>query len=471
VADTATRAGGLDGYFGITERGSTVRTEVVAGFTTFMTMAYILFVNPAILGILPDREGTMLDPSSVLTVTALAAGILSIAMGAYARYPFALAAGLGLNAVVAFQLVAGNGLSWPEAMGVVVIEGIIILILVLTKFRQAVMEAVPLPLKHSIAVGIGLFIAIIGFVNGGLVTPGGEGGPPLQLGTFGELQGWPVFLFILGLFLIVLLYSRGIKGALLIGILLTTVIAVLINELFLDGAGFGEAARFGQIIDFPGGQDFELVGNFSFGFFAQMGVVAAILAVFTLMLADFFDTMGTVVGLGREAGALDTEGRLPNIGPVFIVDSAGAILGGAMSASSNTTYIESASGISEGARTGLASVVTGVLFLFAIFLSPLAAIIPAQATAPALVVVGFLMIRAVREIPWDDIEIAIPAFLTMVLMPFTYSITNGIGAGFVAYVFIKFARGRSKEVHPLMYVAAGAFVIYFSIFYVRDLLT
>jgi adenine/guanine/hypoxanthine permease len=473
----STRGRGLDGYFGITQRGSTVRTEVIAGLTTFMTMAYILFLNPIILSG-PDREGTTLAAPAVLTVTALAAGLTTLAMGAYAKYPFAIATGLGLNAVVAFQLVAGQGLTWPEAMGVVVTEGVIIFILVLTGFRQAVMEAVPLPLKQAIGVGIGLFIAIIGFVDAGFVTdtnvdtstlpPGALPPPPLRLGVDNQLRGWPVFIFIIGLFIIMWLFTRRMKGSLLIGILATTVIAVLINELFLDGEGFGLAAQLGTPVDMPDADNFALIGDFSFGYFAELGFVSAVLAVFTLMLSDFFDTMGTVIGLGREGNMLDAQGRLPGIDRVLQVDSAAAAVGGAFSASSNTTYIESASGIAEGGRTGLTSMVVGGLFLLAILFSPLAEIIPPQATAPALVVVGFLMITIVRDIPWGDLEMAIPAFLTMVVMPFTYSITNGIGAGFVSYVFIKLTRGKPRDVHPMMYVAAAAFVIYFGVFYVED---
>ncbi len=464
------RRGGLDGYFKITERGSSVRTELIAGVTTFMTMAYILFLNPLILSI-PDRTGYTLPPQAVLTVTALAAGITTLAMGVFANYPFAIAAGLGLNAVVAFQLVGGNQLTWPEAMGVVVMEGIIILILVLTKFRQAVMDAVPMPLKQAIAVGIGLFITIIGFVDAGFVTSTTLPVPPLQLGTGGELRGWPVLVFVFGLLLIIFLYTRRVRGSLLIGILASTALAVIVNELFMGGEGFQGKAYVGSIADFPAAENFSLIGDFSFGFFAQMGVLAALLAVFTLMLSDFFDTMGTAVGLGREAELLDANGRLPDIDRVLIVDSGAAALGGAFSASSNTTYIESASGIAEGGRTGLTAVVTAVLFLLAVLFSPLAEIIPLEAAAPALVLVGFLMITHVREIPWDDLELAIPAFLTIVLMPFTYSITNGIGAGFVSYVFIKLSRGRAGEVRPMMYVAAAAFVVYFGIFYVRFYLT
>jgi adenine/guanine/hypoxanthine permease len=470
------RRRGWESYFKIRERDTTVRTELIAGLTTFMTMAYILFVNPNILTALPDSTGTQLDRAAVLTVTALAAGLACLAMGLFANYPFAIAAGLGLNAVVAFELVGIRGLSWEEAMGVVVVEGIVILILVLTKFRQAVMEAVPLPLKHAIAVGIGLFIAIIGFVDGGFVTspdtaPPRGAGPALQLGTNAKLQGWPVAIFIIGLLLIIFLYTRRVRGALLIGILATTVLAVVINEAFLDGQGFGEQAQYGGIAEIPGGDNFELIGNFSFGFFAALGWITAILVVFSIMLSDFFDTMGTAVGLAGEANLLTPEGKIPDVDRVLMVDSGAAAVGGAFSASSNTTYIESASGIAEGGRTGLTAVIVGVLFLLSVFFAPLAEIIPLQATAPALVVVGFLMMTQVRRVPWDDFELSIPAFLTMVVMPYTYSITNGIGAGFISYVFIKLVRGKAGQVHPMMYIAAAAFLIYFGIIYVEDWLT
>ncbi len=473
MADTAVkRRGGLDGYFHITERGSTVRTEVIAGLTTFMTMAYILFLNPIILNTLPDRNGLQLSIPQVLTVTALAAGITTLAMGAYANYPFAIAAGLGLNAVVTFQLVGAYQLTWPEAMGIVVLEGLIILVLVLTKFRQAVMEAVPLPLKLAIGAGIGLFITIIGFVDAGFVTSTSLPVPPLQLGTGNELRGWPILVFVVGLLLIIFLYTRGVKGSLLIGILAATILAVIVNEAFMDGEGFGSAANFGSVVDIPSADNFSLIGDFSlFGAFAQIGIISTVLAIFTLMLSDFFDTMGTAIGLGREAGLLDAEGRLPDTDKVLLVDSAAAAVGGAFSASSNTTFIESAAGIADGGRTGLTAIVVGVLFLLSVFLSPLAEMVPIQAAAPALVIVGFLMLSVVREIPWDDLELAIPAFLTIVLMPFTYSITNGIGAGFVTFVFIKLARGKAGDVHPMMWVSSAAFVLYFGIFYVRDFLT
>jgi AGZA family xanthine/uracil permease-like MFS transporter len=462
----------LDRFFGIAQSGSTIRTEVVAGLTTFMTMAYILFVNPSVLGAVTDPEGTKLAFPLVLTATALAAGLSTLAMGLLANYPFAIAAGLGLNAVVAFQLVAGSRLTWPEAMGVIVVEGLIITLLVLTGFREAVMNAIPLSLKKAIGVGIGLFIAFIGFINSGFVGKPEAPGLLVELGRGGELQGLPVAVFVAGLLFTGYLVARGVRGGLLIGILGTTALAILANELMAGGRAWRSVgpgvARFpNRIVALPTAENFGLLGDFSFGFVARLGVAGAILAVFTIMLADFFDTMGTVVGLGAKAGFLDAGGRLPRIKRVLLVDSAAAAVGGAFSASSNTTYIESAAGISEGGRTGLVSAVVGVLFLVSMFAWLLADVIPPQATAPALIIVGFLMMEMVREIPWEDFEVSIPAFLTMVVMPFTFSITNGIGAGFISYTVIKLLRGEGREVHWMMYGSTLGFVIYFAIHYVR----
>ena len=448
----------IERRFTLRERGTTVRTEVIAGLTTFMTMAYILFVNPQILG------AGGLDFAQVLTVTALVAGVMTIAMGAVANYPFAIASGLGLNAVVAFQLIGAEGLTPPEAMGVVVTEGIIITILVLTGFREAVLNAIPVELKRAIGAGIGLFITIIGFANSGLVVAGQEGGPVLQRGN---IDSGNVAVFVIGLLFTAWLVARRVKGALLYGIVGTTVLAIIFNAV--SGGSLwanGIATVPTQVVAAP---DFSLLGDFSFGFFAKMGALAALLAVFTLMLADFFDTMGTAIALGGEAGFLDERNRLPRMNRVLLVDSVAALAGGAASASSATTYIESASGISEGGRTGLASVVTGVLFLLALFFSPLAGVIPPEATAPALIIVGFFMMSVVRDLPWDDFTVAIPAFLTMVVMPFNYSITDGIGWGFVSYTVIKLLMGRFRDVHWMLALSSLAFVVYFAIDPIRRL--
>jgi len=454
MAATTSNPSALERRFGLRERGTTVRTEVVAGITTFMTMAYILFVNPTILG-----GPTGLPFAQVLTVTALVAGVMTIAMGGVANYPFAIASGLGLNAVVAFQLVGSQGLTFPEAMGVVVAEGLLITLLVLTGFREAVLDAIPLELKKAIGAGIGLFITLIGFATAGVVVQGS--GTPLALGSFDSVR---VGVFVVGLLLTAVLVARGIKGALLFGILGTTLLAIMANLLSGGEAWLEVGPGVAQVpIDIVALPDFSLLGQFSFGFVAKLGVIAAVLAVFTLMLADFFDTMGTAIALGNEAGFLDDDQRLPGANRVLLVDSLAAVAGGAASASSATTYIESASGISEGGRTGLASIVTGLLFLLALFFSPLAGVIPAEATAPALVLVGFLMLSVLRELPWNNVAVAIPAFLTMVTMPFTYSITNGIGAGFVSYTVLRLVGGGARDVHWLMLLSSVAFVLYFAI--------
>jgi AGZA family xanthine/uracil permease-like MFS transporter len=425
-------------------------------------MAYILFVNPQILS---GGNGDLFGP--LLTVTALVAGVMTIAMGAFANYPFAIASGLGLNAVVAFQLVGAEGLSLPEAMGVVVAEGILITILVLTGFREAVLNAIPLELKKAIGAGIGLFITIIGFANSGVVIAGQAGGPVL---TRGNVASATIAVFVIGLLFTAFLLARRVPGALLFGILATTVLAIIVNAA--NGGGLWEHVGPGVAkvpSDVLAAPNFSLLGDFSFGFLAKMGFLAALLAVFTLMLADFFDTMGTAIALGDEGGFLDERERLPRMNRVLLVDSLAAVAGGAASASSATTYIESASGIAAGGRTGLTSIVTGVLFLLALFLSPIAGIIPPEATAPALVLVGFLMMSVVRDLPWDDYSIAIPAFLTMVVMPFTYSITDGIGWGFVSYIVIKLLLGRIRDVHWMMVLSSVAFLVYFAIDPIRRL--
>jgi AGZA family xanthine/uracil permease-like MFS transporter len=448
---------GLDRFFKISERGSTVRTEIIAGLATWLTMAYILFVNPQILGFIgiKDLEPLGLPFKQVLTVTALVAGVMTLAMGLFANYPFALAAGLGLNAFVAFTLVVADKLSYPQAMGVIVAEGILITIFVLTGLREMVLNAIPMDLKRAIGIGIGLFIAIIGLVNGGIVVAGS--GTIVTLNP--DLQHWSILVFAFGLVLTSALVARRIKGALLIGIIGTTILATIINEAKdLTVWGNGIAAWPHKVVEAP---DFHLVGKFSFDFFSALGFWTAVAIVISVMLSDFFDTMGSVVGIAGEAKLLDENGKLPGMNRVLLVDSLAAVAGGAASSSSNTTYIESAAGVSEGGRTGLTSVVVGLLFLLALFFSPIAGIVPPEATGPVLVIVGYFMMTIVKEINWSDPGIGIPALLTMIVMPFTYSITNGVGAGFVSYVFVAVLRGRWKEVHPLLYAVAAIFLWYF----------
>ncbi|MEU3302960.1 NCS2 family permease [Streptomyces sp. NPDC006678] len=454
----------VDRYFRISERGSTFGREVRGGFATFFTMAYILVLNPIILGGAEDKFGAHLSGPQLVTVTALVAAVMTAIMGLGGNLPLAIAAGLGLNAVVAYQI--APLMSWPDAMGLVVIEGVVICVLVVTGLREAVMHAIPQQLKQAISVGIGLFIAFIGFVDAGFVTriPGDTGSVPVQLGAQGQLSGWPVLVFCLGVLLTISLVTRKVRGAILLSIVAMTVLAIVINEV-ADIAplawGLTVPTVPGDIVAAP---DFGLVGSFSlFGAFGQVSAITIVLLVFTLVLSDFFDTMGTVVGVSNEAGLLDEKGDVPNLGRVLLIDGAAAAAGGAASASSATSYIESAAGVGEGARTGLASVVTGALFGLALFLTPLATVVPAQAAAPALVVVGFLLMTQVRHIDWQRYEIAIPAFLTIAVMPFTYSITNGIGAGFLAYVVLQTVLGKAREVHWLLWATAGLFAVYFAI--------
>lgn len=449
----------LDAFFGLAARGTNVRTEVVAGATTFMTMAYILFVNPSILG-----AGRPEAIPGLLTSTALVAAVMTLAMGLLANLPLALASGMGLNAVVAFQLVGARGLTFPQAMGVIVAEGVVITLLVLTGLRQAVVRAVPASLKKAIGVGIGLFLAIIGFVDAGFVSRPGGGPVPVQLGLDGTLhgphQGATAWLFLGTLLLTAFLVLRQVKGALLIGIAASTAVAALLRALLGDAAKLGPGAgRLPPSLLAP--PDFSQLGAFDLSFAGQMGLGAAALTVFSLMLSDFFDTVGTVVAVGQEARYLDAQGNYPRAGAVLLVDSLAAVAGGAAGASSATTYVESAAGAAAGGRTGLTSVVTALLFAACLFISPLAGIVPAQATGAVLVLVGFLMMKDVGALPWTDFTESIPAFLTLTVMPFTYSITNGIGTGFVTFVALKALTGRAREVRPLMWGAAAAFLVYF----------
>jgi AGZA family xanthine/uracil permease-like MFS transporter len=448
----------LERIFHLRDRGTTAGTEVLAGLTTFMVMAYIIFVNPAILSFAgtPALQGQGPPFAPTLAATCLVAALATAAMGLATNYPLAIASGMGLNAVVAFQLIAGLKLPWPAAMGVIFLEGVVITVLVLTGIREAVMNAIPLSQKRAISVGIGLFILFIGLVNGGLVKAGT--GIPVMLG---DLRSPRVLVTVAGLALTLLLLAFRVRGALLVGVVASTVLAIVVNTA--GGGGVwrepGVATIPVQLVALP---DFSTLGSgLTLEVFARVGVVTACLVIFSIMLSDFFDTMGTVVGIGAEAGWLDRDGRLPRLNRVLLVDSLAAAVGGACGASSATTYIESASGIAAGGRTGLTSVVVALCFAGALFFAPLAGVVPPEATAAALVVVGFLMSALVREIPFGDLDEGFPALLTMTLMPFTYSITNGIGAGFVAFTFIKLVRGRAREVHPMMHVATAAFVVYF----------
>ena len=467
----------LDSYFKISQRGSTVGQEVRGGVVTFFTMAYIVALNPLIIGLAKDGEGKFLGGGDapnlalVAAATALVAGVMSILMGAVANFPLALATGLGLNTFVAVGI--ASQMTWADAMGLVVLEGLIITVLVLTGFRVAVFKAVPTQLKVAISVGIGLFIALIGLVDAGFVRRTGSGPVPVTLGDGGTLVGWPIIVFAFGLILTIGLMVRKIKAAILIGIVVSTIAAIAIESSFkigpnFDGAtgtvnpkgwGFNVPAMPDSVVATP---DFGLLGQFNlFGSFEKISLVSALLIIFSLLLADFFDTMGTMTAIGQESGLVDRDGNVPGAERILLVDSLAAAAGGAAGVSSNTSYIESAAGVGEGARTGLASIVTGICFLLTTFLAPLVAIIPYEAATPALIIVGFLMMTGIKQIDWDDLGIAIPAFLTIILMPFTYNISVGIGAGFVTYVVIRFIQGRKSEIHPLLFLVSGLFMVYF----------
>lgn len=467
---------GLDRFFRISARGSTVAREIRGGFTTYFTMVYIVVLNPLIIGTVKDADGRYLGGGTdapnlalVAAATALVAGVMTLLMGVVGNYPVGIATGLGLNAFVAFSI--ASRVSWQEAMGLVVLEGVVILLLVATGFRTAVFRAVPPALRSAITVGIGLFIAFIGLVDAGIVRTGD--GTPVQLGINGNLDGWPTVVFVVGLLLIAVLYARRVPGAILIGIVVATVLAVILQSTLHIGSSTDATGKVVKATGFSlnvprltgspvAAPDFSLVGRVDvFGAFGRIGVLAAVVLVFTLVLSDFFDTMGTVVGIGSQAGLLDERGNPPRTGRILAVDGLAAVAGGAGSVSSNTAFVESAAGVGEGARTGLASVVTGVLFLLTTFLAPLAAVVPYEAAAPALVLVGFLMLSQIRNVEWSDPAVGVPVFLTVVLIPLTYSITNGIGAGFVSYTLLMAATGRARKVHPLLWVVATVFVLYF----------
>ena len=463
----------LDSFFQISTRGSSIGREVRGGFVTFFAMAYILVVNPAILGNAVPGDGSI-TTQGIAAGTALVAGAVTLLMGAVANYPLALAAGLGLNAVVAFTLVLGSSLTYGEAMGVIAWEGLLILLLVLTGFREAVFRAVPAALKTAITVGLGLFVSLIGLVNAGIVRTGAT---PVQFGVSGSLDGWPALVFVFGLFLMIVLYVRGVKGAVLISIVSATVLAVLVQAVVhLDRISESNPTGWGQTVPELRGSPvavpvFDTLGKVDMlGGFGKLGAVSVALLIFSLMLADFFDTMGTMVAVGAEGGLLDQDGNPPRTRQILVIDSLAAVAGGLGGVSSNTSYVESASGVAEGARTGLASVVTGVLFLLSTFLAPLVELVPTEAASTALVFVGFLMMTQVTDIDWKSPEVAIPSFMTIALMPFGYSVSVGIGVGFVTHSLVQLATGRARRVHPLLWVVSALFVVYFLIGPIQRLL-
>ncbi|PXY27113.1 NCS2 family permease [Prauserella muralis] len=452
----------LDRFFRISARGSTTGREVRGGITTFVAMCYIVLLNPLILGASADITGARLSTEEVTTATALAAGVTTVLMGLIGNAPLALAAGLGVNGIVAFQL--APAMTWGQAFGLVVVEGFCIVLMAVSGVRERIINAIPMALKTAITVGIGLYIALVGLVSAGFVTrtpDAANSTVPVRMGDGGHLTGWPIAVFCLGLLLMIVLVSRAVPGAVLISIVAATVLAIAVNSAFdVDGWGLVEPSVPGQLVASP---DFGLLGRIDlFGGFVSAGVVTACVFLFTLVLSGFFDAMGTITGVAQEAG-LVRDGKVEGMGRILFVDGLGAVAGGVTGSSPNTVFLESAAGVGEGARTGLASVVTGGLFTATLFLTPLAAVVPAQAAAPALVVIGGMMMAQCRRIPWEDTDVVIPVFLIAALIPFTYSITNGIGAGLVAYVVVKLCKGKVGEIGWLLGGLAAVFTVYFAI--------
>ncbi|MFJ1900125.1 MULTISPECIES: NCS2 family permease [unclassified Streptomyces] len=448
----------LDRYFHISERGSTVAREVRGGVTTFMAMAYILLLNPLILGG-KDVDGNILSQPGLITATALAAAATTLLMGFVGKVPLALAAGLSVSGVLSSQV--APAMSWPQAMGMCVMYGLVICLLVVTGLRELIMNAIPLALKHGITMGIGLFIALIGLYKAGFVGKGT--GTPVTLGPAGELAGWPVLIFAVTLLLIFMLQARNIPGAILIGIVVGTVVAVVINKLAdVDPKiwSSGPPELKGSAVSNP---DFSLFGDVQFGGWGDVGAMTVGFIVFTLVLAGFFDAMATIIGVGTEAKLADDKGRMPGLSKALFIDGAGGAIGGVAGGSGQTVFVESATGVGEGARTGLASVVTGLFFAACLFFTPLTAIVPAEVASAALVVIGAMMMQNARHVDWSDRAVAIPVFLTVVLMPFTYTITTGVAAGVISWVAIKVAQGRAREVGAFMWGLTVIFIVYFAL--------
>jgi AGZA family xanthine/uracil permease-like MFS transporter len=443
----------LERYFKLSERGSSVRLELLGGVATFLTMSYILFVNPAIL------STTGLSFEAVAVLTAIAAAIATLAMGLLTNLPFALAPGLGINAIVAFDLVAGRGLEWPVAMSVIVIEGVLALILVFAGLREAIMRAIPLSLKLSIGVGIGLFITLVGLREGGIVV----NNPATGIGL-GELTTGPPLVALAGIAVAIVLVARGVRGAIILGVFAATVLGLI----------FGVLEGPDGVAQFPSGDDFAPVGDSLDP--ANLGDAltwALVPVIFALFMTDFFDTIGTAVAVGRGAGLTNEQGELPNTKRLLAVDSGAAALGGAMGTSSVTTYVESGAGVAEGGRSGLSALVVSGLFALSVFFVPIIELVGQgvslggdvvghPAIAPALVMIGYLMIQLVSEIDWSAPEHAIPAFLTIAGIPLTFSIAAGIGFGVLGYVITMVAIGKAKSLHPLMWVIAPLFVAFFA---------
>jgi len=426
----------IERYFEFQKRKTNWATEIRAGFTVYLTMAYILFVNAIIL------KDAGVPFNACVVGTALAAGISSILMGAVANFPVALAAGMGLNSVLTYNIVIGQGVTWQVGMGLVFLDGIVVFILVLVGMREAIMNAIPVSLRHAIAVGIGMFLSLIGLLHSGIVVVDKD----ILLPSPGNFSNISTIISASGILITAIFVVLRIKGAILLGILITTVLSLL--------AGISTLPTKINMPDFSAIGALDIKGALKLSLFPSL---------FAFIIVDFFDTLGTVTAIGYQADLVDSGGKIEKIKAVLGIDAIGAMLGGLFGASSNTSYIESAAGIMEGGRTGITAIVAGVLFLISVFIAPFASIVGSQATAPALVIIGFLMMQSITQINFEEIESAIPAFIVIISIPFTYSISHGIGYGFITYVILKIAKGEFKKVHPLMYAASIIFAAYFII--------
>ncbi|ABW18097.1 NCS2 family permease [Alkaliphilus oremlandii] len=437
----------VDKYFRLSEKKTDVKTEVIAGITTYITMAYILFVNPDIL----SKAG--MDYNAVFLATCLSAAIGTLIMGFYANIPFAQAPGMGLNAFFTYGVVMGLGYTWQQALAAILISGILFIVLTITGAREAIIKAIPTSLKHAISGGIGLFIALLGFTNSGIIIA-----DPNTFLAFSRFDNAPVILAVIGLVITGILMVKNVKGSILIGIIATTLIGIpmgVTNTSINASFSFDLSPTFMQM-DFAG---LLKLGEASF-----IGAIASVATVIiSFALVDMFDTIGTLIGTATKAGMLDQNGDLPNMDKALLADAVATSAGAVLGTSTVTTFVESAAGVAAGGKTGLTAVTAGMLFLFSVFLAPLAGIVPAQATAPALIIVGVLMMGAVKQVNFDDFEEALPAFFTIAIMPFTYSIANGIAAGLIFYPIMKISTGKAKEVHPTVYVLALLFILRFTI--------
>lgn len=432
----------LERLFKIQEKGSNIRTELLAGVTTFVAVSYIIFVNPSILA------DAGIPKEAAIASTIWAAALTTLLMGLWANFPVAVAPGMGLNAFFAYYVCGVLGLPWQVALGAVFFSGIIFMLLTVTRVRQIIIDAVPMNLKCSIVVGIGLFIAFIGLKNAGIVVSN-----PATFVATGNMSSPEPLLACVGLILTAVLMARNVRGAILIGILVTTVLGMFAGVVAVP-TSIGSVMSFNLPSLAPTFMQLDIMGALNYGLFSIL---------FTFTIVDMFDNMGTLIGLSRKAGFMDKKGHIPNLDKALMTDSVGTILSSVLGTSTVTTYVESAAGIAEGGRTGLAAVVTALLFLVALVFAPLVGIVPGFATTPALVIVGALMMMEVRHVDFTDFTEAFPAFMTIVMMPLTFSIASGFGFGFVSYAFVKTCSGRAKEVSPVMWLIALAFICNFAL--------